>query len=61
MSQNAKTKKRALTPRGVATKQRIVGAAAELIYTKGIERVSLDEVMEASSVSKSQLYHYFDN
>lgn len=61
MSRNATPKEQALTPRGAATKRRIVEAAAELIYAKGVERVSLDEVMEASSVSKSQLYHYFEN
>jgi AcrR family transcriptional regulator len=32
-----------------------------LIYANGVERVSLDSVMEASRASKSQLYHYFDN
>lgn len=61
MGRNAKPIKRALTPRGAATKRRIVEAAAELIYAKGVERVSLDEVMEGSGASKSQLYHYFDN
>jgi TetR/AcrR family transcriptional regulator, transcriptional repressor for nem operon len=61
MGRNAMAAKRVLTPRGVATKRRIVEAAAELIYAKGVERVSLDEVMEASGASKSQLYHYFDN
>jgi AcrR family transcriptional regulator len=30
-----------------------------LIYVHGVERTSLDEVMAASGVSKSQLYHYF--
>jgi AcrR family transcriptional regulator len=53
--------KRTLTPRGAATKRRIVEAAAELIYAKGAERVSLDEVMEATGASRSQLYHYFAN
>jgi TetR/AcrR family transcriptional repressor of nem operon len=53
--------KRMLTPRGAATKRRIVEAAAELIYAKGAERVSLDEVMEATGASRSQLYHYFAN
>ena len=48
-----------LTPRGEATKLRIVEAAACLIYASGAGRVSLDEVMEASRTSKSQLYHYF--
>jgi AcrR family transcriptional regulator len=32
-----------------------------LIYAKGAERVSLDEVMEATGASRSQLYHYFEN
>ncbi|WP_158812561.1 TetR/AcrR family transcriptional regulator [Methylocapsa sp. S129] len=61
MDRNAKPQKRALTPRGAATKRRIVEAAASLIYARGVERVSLDDVMEASGASKSQLYHYFDN
>ena len=48
-----------LTSRGTATKARIVEAAAALIYARGAERVSLDDVMAASGTSKSQLYHYF--
>jgi TetR/AcrR family transcriptional repressor of nem operon len=48
-----------LTARGAATRSRIVEAAADLIYAHGVERTSLDEVMAASGVSKSQLYHYF--
>ncbi len=50
---------RPLTARGTATRQRIVEAAAVLIHGRGAGRVSLDEVMEASGTSKSQLYHYF--
>lgn len=50
---------RSLTARGAATRARIVGAAAELIYAHGVDRTSLDDVMAASGVSKSQLYHYF--
>ena len=61
MGTNTKPLKRKLTPRGAATKRRIVEAAAELIYAKGAERVSLDEVMEATGASRSQLYHYFAN
>ncbi|AQS87975.1 transcriptional regulator [Neoasaia chiangmaiensis NBRC 101099] len=52
---------RPLTPRGAATKQRIVEAAAELIYLHGAENVSLDTVMDVTNTSKSQLYHYFAN
>ena len=50
---------RSLTARGAATRSRIVNAAADLIYEHGVERTSLDDVMAASGVSKSQLYHYF--
>lgn len=53
--------KRVLTQRGAATKRRIVEAAAELIHAKGAERVSLDDVMDATGASRSQLYHYFAN
>jgi TetR/AcrR family transcriptional regulator, transcriptional repressor for nem operon len=48
-----------LTARGASTRARIVEAAADLIYAHGVERTSLDDVMAASGVSKSQLYHYF--
>jgi TetR/AcrR family transcriptional repressor of nem operon len=48
-----------LTARGAATRARIVDAAADLIYAQGVDRTSLDEVIAASRVSKSQLYHYF--
>jgi len=50
---------RSLTARGAATRTRIVDAAADLIYARGADRTSLDDVMAESGVSKSQLYHYF--
>jgi TetR/AcrR family transcriptional regulator, transcriptional repressor for nem operon len=59
MAGNRKPKRRSLTARGAATRARIVEAAADLIYARGVERTSLDDVMAASEVSKSQLYHYF--
>ena len=59
MPANQKSEPRSLTARGVATRARIVEAAADLIYEHGVERTSLDDVMAASGVSKSQLYHYF--
>lgn len=52
---------RKLTPRGLATRQRIVEAAAALIYAKGAERMSLDELMAATGASRSQLYHHFED
>jgi TetR/AcrR family transcriptional regulator, transcriptional repressor for nem operon len=48
-----------LTARGAATRASIIEAAANLIYVHGVERTTLDDVMAASGVSKSQLYHYF--
>src|SRR6266699_2173888 len=49
------------TRRGVATRNRIVAVAAELIQRHGITETNLDQVMEATGASKSQLYHYFEN
>ena len=47
------------TARGRATHQRIIEAAAALIYERGVSGTSLDDVRAATSTSKSQLYHYF--
>lgn len=50
-----------LTPKGRETRQRIVDAAADLIYERGAAAVTLDDLREASGTSKSQLYHYFED
>jgi TetR/AcrR family transcriptional regulator, transcriptional repressor for nem operon len=55
----ARTPARQLTARGAATRARIVDAAASLVYERGFAGTSLDDVMAATSTSKSQLYHYF--
>jgi len=47
------------TSRGASTRQRIVDTTASLVYAKGVEGTSLDDVRAAARVSKSQLYHYF--
>lgn len=52
-------KPRKITARGAETRARIIDAAAKLVHERGVGRTSLDEVMEASATSKSQLYHYF--
>ncbi len=49
----------ALTARGRATRDRIVAAAASLIYERGVAGTSLDDVRAVTATSKSQLYHYF--
>ncbi|MEP6618986.1 MAG: TetR/AcrR family transcriptional regulator [bacterium] len=43
----------------MATRARIVAAAAGLMRSSGVANTSLDAVLEASEASKSQLYHYF--
>jgi TetR/AcrR family transcriptional regulator, transcriptional repressor for nem operon len=50
-----------LTSRGLATRTRIVTAAADLMYVKGVNATTLDDVRAASSTSKSQLYQHFDD
>src|SRR6201995_1026027 len=59
MPVNKKSESLSFTARGAATLACIVEAAADLIYAHGVEQTSLDDVMAASGVSKSQLYHYF--
>lgn len=50
-----------LTPRGHSSRERILTQAAQLVYEKGVQGTSLDDIRAAASVSKSQLYHYFTN
>jgi AcrR family transcriptional regulator len=50
---------RVLTSKGTATMQRIVEGAAMLIRDRGVVNVSLDDIRDATSTSKSQLFHYF--
>jgi len=50
---------RRLTARGAKTRARIVVAAADLMYVRGVGATTLDDVLAASGVSKSQLYHHF--
>jgi TetR/AcrR family transcriptional regulator, transcriptional repressor for nem operon len=61
MKSAATNRKDPLTARGAQTRQRIVDATAKLIYGRGAEATRLDEVCEAGRVSKSQLYHYFED
>jgi TetR/AcrR family transcriptional regulator, transcriptional repressor for nem operon len=48
-----------MTARGVATRERILVAAADLMHTRGVAATTLDDVRAASGTSKSQLYHHF--
>ena len=49
------------TRKGRQSRQRIVAAAADLIYEHGVGGTTLDAVCAASGASRSQLYHYFDD
>lgn len=48
-----------LTARGARTRSRIVGTAADLMRVRGVGATTLDDVVLASTVSKSQLYRHF--
>jgi TetR/AcrR family transcriptional repressor of nem operon len=50
---------RRLTARGALTRDRIVRAAADLMHVAGVAGTTVDQVVDASGTSKSQLYHYF--
>ena len=48
-----------LTPKGAATRARIVAAAADLVLERGVGGTTLDDIRSGTSTSKSQLFHYF--
>ena len=48
-----------LTRKGLATRARIVEAAAGLMFRRGVAGTSTEDVRAAAQVSNSQLYHYF--
>ena len=48
-----------VTPKGRATRDRIVAAAATLMHIRGVAGTSTEDVQLAAGVSASQIYHYF--
>ncbi|MBL7487488.1 TetR/AcrR family transcriptional regulator [Frankia sp. AgB1.9] len=50
---------RVLTRKGEQTRLRIVAAAAQLMYERGLTEATLEDVRAAAGVSGSQVYHYF--
>lgn len=48
-----------LTPKGAATRARIVEAAADLVLARGVGGTTLDDITAGTRTSKSQLFHYF--
>ncbi len=62
VSDNAnETANRRLTARGAQTRTKILTVAADLMYVQGVNNTTLDDVVAASAISKSQLYHYFQD
>jgi AcrR family transcriptional regulator len=51
--------RRRTTERGEATRARIISSAADLMYVRGVNAVTLDDVRAATGTSKSQLYKHF--
>jgi AcrR family transcriptional regulator len=47
------------TPKGQATRQRIIDGAAAELHTRGAVATTLDDVLARTGTSKSQLFHYF--
>jgi TetR/AcrR family transcriptional repressor of nem operon len=47
------------TRKGLATRARIVGVAARLMFERGVANTSIDEVRNAAGVGGSQISHYF--
>src|ERR1700756_1029854 len=52
---------RPLTRKGQQTRQRIVDAAADLIFRQGVALTTIEDVRAEADVSSSQVYHYFDD
>lgn len=50
---------RRFTVKGLATRRRIIAAAAELVFAHGVARTGIEDVQQKAGVSASQMYHYF--
>jgi AcrR family transcriptional regulator len=48
-----------LTPKGAATRGRIVETAADLILARGVGGTNLDDICTETATSKGQVFHYF--
>ncbi|MEU2622988.1 TetR/AcrR family transcriptional regulator [Streptomyces sp. NPDC007157] len=59
MTASSEVPARKLTPKGLATRERIIEAAAELIYEHGAQNTNNEQIREAAGVSGSQLTRHF--
>lgn len=55
----ARKSKHRLTKKGEETRDRIVSAAAKLMFEKGVAGTSVEDVQKEAQVGSSQIYHYF--
>src|SRR5262245_42354191 len=44
-----------------AKRNEILDAAQRLVFTKGYEQMSIQDILDALSISKGAFYHYFDS
>ena len=44
-----------------ARRNEILGVARQLVYTKGYEQMSIQDILDAMKISKGAFYHYFDS
>jgi AcrR family transcriptional regulator len=49
------------TPRGQATRERILDTALSLFAERGYARVSVEEIAETAGVTKGAVYHWFSD
>ncbi|SDN93370.1 TetR/AcrR family transcriptional regulator [Actinacidiphila guanduensis] len=61
MSTQAARQDTVSTRKGRATRERIVAAAADLMYRHGVAGTSTPALRDAAGVSSSQIYHYFED
>jgi AcrR family transcriptional regulator len=48
-----------LTPKGRATRERILALTARLMFANGVAGTTTEDVQRAGGISPSQIYHYF--
>ena len=44
-----------------AKRNEILDAALQLVYTKGYEQMSIQDILDALQISKGAFYHYFNS
>ncbi len=45
----------------MSSKQKIIDQAAQLIHTKGLNHTSIQDILDAASVTKSNFYYHFES